>query len=620
MRASFPIAGIPLGLLLALGLTVPLRGATLPADAPILPLAEVRAGMQGEVWTVFQGTHPEPFTVEVTGVIRNALGPGKHIVLCRLTDPRVQDMGAVAGMSGSPLYINGRLAGALSYQLQRFETVHYAGFTPIEDLLEVSRLPGPPPDGDFAPIPPRSPETAGDSTSAGPAAKPAGASGSLEPLSPMFTVSGVDPGVAALFAPQFQALGLTINSLGGSWGQGAPEPNGRQPAAAGGPGGPTGSSAPAIMEPGDAISVALATGDITIAGTGTVSRVNGPHLLAFGHPLMRLGAVDLPMVSTEVVAILPSQLSSVKVANLGPVIGTISQDRLSAVYGEVGPIPPMIPVAVTFPEAGGRRTLRFAVARQPEVAPMITALGVAQGILGSNDAGLAAGFRLRREVTFPTGQTVSDDDLYAGPQGFAAGLGDFVRDLGEWLHNPFAKVFPTAVAFTVEPLERNPQAILDTVQLSRSSAAPGDTVQLTLGWRDYQGAGSVATVELAVPRSWADKDLEVVVANGPVLDELTGRPRSVPASQIRSFDEYLAALQGDRHTDGLYVAVIEKATVFLDQARPTIDYPASIERIARRADERRYQRREALVPLWEAHVLDGRLVPALVRRALRVND
>src|SRR5213593_3857397 len=119
--------------------------ASQPADAPIIPLDDLKPGQQGEVWTVFRGTEPEPFTVEVTGVLRNALGPGKSLILCQLTDPRVQQMGAVAGMSGSPLYIDGKLAGALSYQIQRFETVRFAGFTPAADLSEVKDRAAQPP-------------------------------------------------------------------------------------------------------------------------------------------------------------------------------------------------------------------------------------------------------------------------------------------------------------------------------------------------------------------------------------------------------------------------------------------------------------------------------------------
>src|SRR5437868_14880137 len=111
--------------------------AAAPTSGAVIGIDDLKAGQHGEVWTVFRGTEPEPFAVEVTGVVRNALGPGKALILCQLTDPRVQNMGAVAGMSGSPLYIGGKLAGALSYQIQKFETVRYAGFTPAADLAEV---------------------------------------------------------------------------------------------------------------------------------------------------------------------------------------------------------------------------------------------------------------------------------------------------------------------------------------------------------------------------------------------------------------------------------------------------------------------------------------------------
>jgi hypothetical protein len=377
---------------------------------------------------------------------------------------------------------------------------------------------------------------------------------------------------------------------------------------------------PRTLHPGDAVSVALATGDITIAGTGTVSRVDGTHLLAFGHPLMHLGAVDLPMASSEVVTILPSLMSSYKVVNVGPVIGTISQDRLSAVYGEMGKSPEMIPVTVTVPNRGATRTLHFYVVRQAQIAPMIAATGLAQGILGSNDAGVAEGFRVRRRVTFPGGRTVSADNLYAGPQGFTAGVGEFVHDLADWLQNPFEKIFPTNVSFTVEALGHNPLALLEVVQLSRATAAPGDTVQLTLTWRDYQEVRSTQIVTLPVDPAWAGKTLEVVVTTGPQLDELSGLPQRMAASQIRSFDDYLSALEDNRRTDGLYVAVMEKAAVFLDQSRPTVDYPASFARIASQADEQRYQRQDAMVPLWEQHLLAGRVIPANIHRPLKITD
>ncbi len=566
-----------------------------PVDAPILPLDDLKPGQIGEVWTVFQGTEPEPFAVEVTGVLRNALGPGKSLIVCQLTDPRVQKMGAVAGMSGSPLYVDGKLVGALSYQIQRFETVRHAGFTPAADLAEVrdrSKLQS----NVLVANEPRAliePRAAGDTP--------------FHSLQPVFTLGGLSPAVADLFAPRFAALGLSATALGGS----------TQTAATLNP--PNGNVKPATLRPGGAVAVALATGDITLAGTGTVSRVDGQQVTAFGHPMLSLGEVALPMCAAEVITILPSQMQSVKIANTGSVIGTITQDRLSAVSGTLGAGPEMTQVEVTVnPTRGAPRTLKFSVARQQQLTPVLVAAGVSQAILGSNDGGLANGFRLKSNVSFPTSAKLAFQTLYAGPQGFTQGLNEFVQGLAANLQNPYAKTFPDHVSFTIEPLETNPAVTLDMFQLSRTSAAGGQIVQVTLAWRDWQGAAHRETIDLPINSAWTGKQLEVVLAPGRALDELTGRPRVISASELRSFDAYLAAMRDDRPTDGVCIAVVERSSLFSDQTVATPETPGSIERIARGADEARFRRRDALLPLWEKHVLSGKLLNAIVRRPLTV--
>jgi hypothetical protein len=572
------------------------RLAAQPADAPSLPLAELKAGMEGKVWTVFQGRQPEPFAVEVTGVVRNAIGPGKSLIVCRLTDPRVQNMGAVSGMSGSPLYIDGKLAGVLSYQLQRFETVRYAGFTPINDMLEVARLPvpdkvAPPPPLPFQPI-------RGE-----PEPTPA-AGGGFSPLTPVFAVSGLAPAVAAALQPQFSALGLNVVALGGS----LDAPAGIDPAPA----------SPPALRPGDAVAVALAVGDITLSGTGTVSRVEGGRILAFGHPMLSLGTAELPMMAAEIVAILPSQYSSFKVANTGAVIGTINQDRLSAVSGELGRQPAMIPVSVAFPTRLERKNLRFRVVKQEQITPVIAAAGVAQAVQSSNEAGLAQGFRLRTEIVYPGRAPLAASQLFAGPQGFTQGIGDFTRDLSQNLLNPYAKVFPERLDFRVEPLERNPFAMVEQVQQSRTIAAPGEELAVTLSWRGHQEERAREVVRIPVNPAWTGRTLEIVVAPGRQLDELTGRTRTIAAAQLRGFDDYLAAVRALRSNDGLHIAVVEKAALFLDQLTTTTELPASLERVARGADEARFQRRDALTPLWERHILTDRVFNVVVRRPLQV--
>lgn len=568
-----------------------------PIDAPIMPVNDLVPGMKGEVWTVFRGTQVEPFTVEVIGVVRNALGPGKSMILCALTDPRVQHMGAVAGMSGSPLYIDGKLAGALSYQIQRFETVRHAGFTPAADFLEVE-----------AKVSRSSPTST--STAPAPAAPPAPAktsSTAYTPLQPAFTLTGISPAVADLLAPQFAALGLNATALGGSTAGSADNTDS-----------PISVLPPTPLRAGSAVAVALATGDITLAGTGTVSRVDGKHVTAFGHPLMTLGEVELPMCATEIVTILPSNLTSVKVANTGQIIGTISQDRLSAISGRLGDGPAMIPVEVVVaPNSASPRTLRFKVARQSQLTPALVATGVAQAILGSNDAGLTEGFRLSSDVAFPAGQALASQTLYAGPQAFAQGLGDFTQRLSANLHNPYEKTFPDHVRFTIEPLAQHPAAVLDSFQLSRSIAHAGETIDATVTWRDWQGAAHRDIISFKVDSRWIGKTLDVVLTTGRALDDMTGRPRSMPAAQLRSFDAYLAALRDDRRTDGIYLAVVEKSPIFTDQASPTLEMPGTFERIARTSDDSRYQKRDAAVPLWETHLLAGKLLSVQTTRSFQ---
>jgi hypothetical protein len=568
-----------------------------PADAPIIPLDELKPGQQGVVWTVFRGTQPEPFSVEVTGVLRNALGPGKSLIVCQLTDERVQKMGAVAGMSGSPLYIDGKLAGALSYQIQRFETVRHAGFTPAADLDEVKNK--------------ASLQSNALASATAPAGPSTGVDTPYRAMQPVFTLGGLSPAVADLFAPQFSALGLSAIALGGSTQSGHAEAAATLA--------PAGSVTASALRPGGAVAVALATGDITLAGTGTVSRVDGQRVTAFGHPMLSLGEVSLPMCASEIITILPSQMQSVKIANTGSVIGTITQDRLSAVSGNLGAGPEMTRVEVTVtPMRGAPRTLKFSVARQQQLTPVIVAAGVSQAILGSNDGGLANGFRLKSDVSFPASTKLAFQTLYSGPQGFTQGLNEFVQGLAANLQNPYAKTFPEHVAFSIEPLETNPAVTLDMFQLSRTTAPAGQIVQATIAWRDWQGAAHRETIDLPVDPAWTGKQLEVVLAPGRALDTLTGRPRQIAASELRSFEAYIAAMRDDRPTDGVCIAVVEKSSLFSDQTVATPEAPGSIERIARGADETRFRRREALLPLWEKHILAGKLLNTIVRRPLNV--
>jgi len=564
-----------------------------PVDAPSMPIDDLKPGMEGQVWTVFRGNTPEPFSVEVTGIIRNALGPGKALILCQLTDPRVQSMGAVAGMSGSPLYIHGRLAGALSYQVQRFETVRYAGFTPVGDLTEVADKVG---------IVPLTPSPVGGKASA--IRQRSTDDEPFQPLNPVFSFTGLSPQVAELLAPRFQAIGLATTSIGGSTPQGSPPASG-SPA-----------NADRTLTAGESVAVALAVGDITIAGTGTVSRVEGSRVTAFGHPMLGIGDVALAMCSADIVTILPSNLNSMKVSNVGPGIGTLLQDRLSGVAGELGPGPAMIPIEVVTPN----RTLRFSSVRHPQLAPLVVAAGVTQAVISSNDAGFVEGFKVSTRVSFPGKKPLESSMLYAGPQGFTAGLAEFLQSLNATLQNPFEKVFPESVAVDIEPLANRPWAYLDQFQPSATRARADGTVTFQFSGRDHQGAALTEMVSCEIPRGWIGRNLELVVMNGRELDKATGKAGTAITTDLRTFSEYLAALRNTRRPDGLYVAVLERADALLDQNARLLDPPGSIERITRGGSNSRFAHQDLEVSLWESHVFPDRLINASIRRPFSVSE
>jgi hypothetical protein len=240
-------------------------------------------------------------------------------------------------------------------------------------------------------------------------------------------------------------------------------------------------------------------------------------------------------------------------------------------------------------------------------------------VLGSNEAGFTRGFKLTATVEFPGVDPVQFSQLYPGPQGFAQGVGELTNNLQLWLFNPYERTFPSRVRFAVEETPEVPLGFVELLQLSRTQAVPGEALTASLTWRGYQRGTSTEYFEIPVPPEWAGKDVEIILATGPALDDLTGRSRNVPVAQLRSFEEYLSGLRNARAADGLYLAVVEKTRLFGDQRALTAELPGSMERIARGADSSRFHRRDAVLPLWETRVLPGRLFNGVIRKPMTVS-
>src|SRR5882762_8736451 len=318
----------------------------------LLPLNQVRAGMQGYAYTIFAGDQIEKFNLEVIGVLDNFLGPRQSIILVQLKGAKVEHTGVVAGMSGSPVYLDGKLAGALSLKLGIFTKEPIAGVTPIEDILS-------PPSQNAAAQPGRQ-QLALPSESA---ARTGFRSGSaLEPIETPLIFSGFQPAAIQQFANQLQGYGL-VAAQGGT-AQPRPED--------------------AHLAAGDMAGMVLVQGDASINSACTVTAVRADKVYLCGHPFLSPGNVQLPMARSRVVTTLSSDLASTKIVNVGGSIGTITGDHLTAVTGTLGAPPAMVPLDLTLvtAEAGSakQKTLHFELVNHPKLTPLLVDITTFSGL------------------------------------------------------------------------------------------------------------------------------------------------------------------------------------------------------------------------------------------------
>src|SRR5712671_3187972 len=296
---------------------------------PTIPVDQIHAGMRGVAYTVFQGVKPEPMEVEVLGVLRNVNGPKGDIILVRLHGAKVEYTGVVAGMSGSPVYLDGKLAGALAFRIGEFSKEPIAGVTPIASMLEINAL-------DRSPAEEAAATRPAVNNAAGKTASPGDAAGLptstqdfanyLKPIETPLVFNGFSEDTVRRFAPQFAAAGIVpVMGAGSSSDAKQPEP----------------------LEAGSAVSAVLVRGDMDIEATCTVTYIDAQRLLACGHPLLQFGSVDLPMNKAEVLATLPSPLNAFKIVNTTESVGTFVQDRHTGIMGVFDRQPQMIPVTLT---------------------------------------------------------------------------------------------------------------------------------------------------------------------------------------------------------------------------------------------------------------------------------
>jgi SpoIVB peptidase S55 len=469
--------------------------------------------MTGEALTVFQGTKPEPFKVRVISIMRQFL-PKQDVILIRAEDPRVEFAGIVAGMSGSPVYIDGKLVGAIAYAWS-FSKQPFGGVTPIESMLAERARPRRLNNDLVA-------ETGADGIRtltmaeggrafasgfaepfqpASGATPPRQGEGRLVPVAIPLSVAGLDPRLLNDLTGELRASGLVPIQAGG----------GRKHGDRASPGA-------GRVEPGSAIGVELIRGDMSMVGVGTVTYVDRDGMLAFGHPLFGVGEIYLPLVDAEIHAILPSLAQSMKLSSPLHEVGALIQDRQSCIVGDLGARTTMVPISVSVTGPGGEHhSFRAEVARNRRLTPMFASLVVSNALLEAEPESADMVVTVLSKVNLKGRRPLELRDEIFAPEGVSRqslngsrGL----RALGDLLSNPFEPVVLDRLDFDVRVEFRRDVTEIVGVSLTGAAIRPGQTVPLRVTLRPYDGPEYVETIPIAIPRGLAGDVAHIEIASG----------------------------------------------------------------------------------------------------------
>lgn len=523
----------------------------LPAQTAFMPVDEIVPGMRGIGYTVFEGTEPEPFRAEIIGVLRNGSGPGRSLILARLEGGPLAETGVIAGMSGSPVYVDDRLIGAVSYSLGQFAKEPIAGITPIAEMVDAAAL-----------------ET------------PRSAAVAAARLDAPVTIEGVASSLRAIFgsagsfaadAPAVAGFGLTgadaarlgLNlrpiatpiALGGFSGLaremlanaagGAFAPVFGQPADAVPPSDREG------LRPGDAVGVTLVQGDLELGATGTVTHVDGDRVYAFGHPFVNLGPTRFPMTQARIHTLLPSLMTSVKVASMEGVVGVVQQDRATTIAGRLGLGPSMIPVSLTLDnDRGLHRTFEFELVDDQLLTPLLAFVTIVNTLQSYERQAGTATFSLSGTAEIEGHEAIALDNVFAG-QSPSIGAASYVAGpIGELLANDLAPVAIKRLSLSITSSEEPRTATLERVWLDTPRPRPGETVKLNVLLRTYRGETTRQSLDITLPTD-PPGPVTIVVSDGPRLG--LAEQRAERSRRPQTLKHLIRDLNRTRRSDRLYV-------------------------------------------------------------------
>ena len=540
----------------------------------IFKLADLKPGMKGYAWTVLSGTQPEPIPIEILGLLKNQWGPKQDVILAKMGGKATRT-NVAGGMSGSPVYIDGKLVGAVALRFSVFSPDAICGITPIELMLEVN---------DFDKSRPEDARTPGNTVAQQPVAVPSGmlsevlaanqasnigANSTMVPIETPLSFAGFDPNVLHQFSGLFSQLGMTVAAGGASSTSLSAKPvAGWQNA----------------LQPGDAVSGVLVSGDMGVSGMCTVTYNDGKHILACGHSFFNLGPVDMPMAKADVVMTLASQFQPNKMGNATDVVGALKQDRHSAIMGELGATADMVPVTVKVRSFGDNNSVRnekdlhFNVFVQQKWTPYLMMLTLFNSLSGLNDFAEETTYRMSGKVEFDGEPGMSISTMLASSENPAPAP----MQLAGWWGDKFNRLFLNPVRTprlktvdaTVDIFPERRIATIENAWIPSSEVEAGSEVPVKVFLRPYRGERIQRDFLLKVPAGLAPGEHRILLSDADTLNRI----QTVAGLSERFMDipQTVSLINQERSNNKLYISLVEpRPTVFYeDKTLPSL--PASV--------------------------------------------
>jgi hypothetical protein len=532
--------------------------------AAIFRLKDVKPGMKGVVYTIFQGDTIEKVDLVVIGILENALGPKQDVILVQLLGEKVEHTGVVAGMSGSPVYFDGKLAGALSLKLGTFTKEAIGGVTPIENMLSVVDAPEVAPAGSRATAAVNTGEvrfTASVPLPQNFALQTGVGTGSGEFLIPIETpliATGIYPDTMAQFSKQISGWGMSM--IAGGTAAASPDD--------------------ARLKPGDMVGVELMRGDLTITPGCTVTTVeaNG-KVLACGHPIFSFGSVSMPMARAHVIMTLASALASTKIISTGGTIGTLTQDRVTAIGGQLGAEPPMIPVEVSLVTPAQEKKFHFEVIESPQLTPTLVALATYNGIVGSTAYGEGFTLQLDGQIEIKDHTAVELNDLFA-PSDMPVPTGFFVAGsvqgaFSRIYSNPYEIPHVSGIHIRVTAVPERRSATIENAWIEKNELVPGETVSVKVQLRPYRGASFIQEIPVTIPAQAARGNLQLVISDAETVNRTVEAAAASSQGQLSGLEELIKLMNRDRENNRLYATLLQPTATLMVEDKIMPNAPTS---------------------------------------------